>query len=58
MVGLDLEGRPNLVMEVKELAMLSIIVGFTDSAYFPTAQHSPAPNLLVSHQNLVCSTMF
>ena len=31
-VGLDLEGRPNSVMEGKELAMFSSIVGFSNSA--------------------------
>ena len=33
--------------------MFSSIVGVDDSAQLPTAHHSPALNLLVSHQNLV-----
>ena len=53
MVGLDSEGQPNPVVGGKDLMMFSSIVGVDGSAQLPTAHHSPARNLLFSHQNLV-----
>ena len=53
MVGLDSEGQPNPVVGGNDLMMFSSIVGVDGSAQLPTAHHSPARNLLVSHQNLV-----
>lgn len=53
MVGFDSEGQPNPVVGGKDLMMYSSIVCVDGSAQLPTAHHSPARNLLVSHQNLV-----
>ena len=53
MVGLHSEGQPNPVVGGKDLMMFSSIVGVDGSAQLPTAHHSPARNLLFSHQNLV-----
>ena len=50
MVGLDSKGQPNLVVGGKDLMIFSSIVGVDGSAQLPTAQRSPARNLLISHQ--------
>ena len=50
MVGLDSEGQPNPVVGDKDWMMFSSVVGVDGSAQLPTAQRSPARNLLISHQ--------